>query len=77
MPGFQRVFSERYLSIEHLSFRTRFSGFTNISCEGVEMHADVRRRRAEGSVQQLELWWLLEDQSKRDDGIIVTSETAR
>lgn len=45
------VFFERYLSIEYPLSRTCFSGFTNISCEGVEMHDDLRRRRAEGLVQ--------------------------
>lgn len=41
------------------------------------MRDGLSRSRAEGLVQQLELWWLSENQQKRDNGIIVTLETTR
>lgn len=52
LPGFQMVFSERHLSIEYPLSRIHFLSFTNISCEGVEIRDGLRRRKAEGLVQQ-------------------------
>lgn len=37
----------------YLLSRTYFSGFTAVSCEGVEVCGGLKRKRAEGLVQQL------------------------
>lgn len=62
LPSFQMVFFERYLSVGCPLPRTCFSDISNISCGGAEMRDGLSRSRAEGLVQQLELWWLSENQ---------------
>lgn len=56
-------FLKGILSIEHPLSRIHFLSFTNVSCDGAEICDGLRRRKAEGLVQQQELCWLLKNAS--------------